>query len=177
VPEYAKTDELIDLIAYFHTMLQRVDSSLLEEWESLLHPREEAVAEAARPLFDLALHPKLLVPRVRAELHALVRALAAEDFEEAALRVRQDPSDPWDAERFERALAPFRQEYERILFTPQARRADRTLVKKRGPRGWDVSQVLVDPLGEELWAIHGEVDLSEERDPPGPLVRVLRIGP
>jgi hypothetical protein len=105
-----------------------------------------------------------------------VRALAAADFEAAAAAVRRDPGDPWDADRFAAALAPFFEEYERIVFTPDARQAHRTLVKQSAPRCWEVSQVLVDPAGDELWAIEAEVDLVDERDPVGPLLRLRRIG-
>ena len=62
-------------------------------------------------------------------------------------------------------------------FTPAARLAHRTRFAAAGPRRWQVAQVLVDPAGDELWALHGEVDLSREKDPEGPLVRLLRIGP
>jgi len=40
-----------------------------------------------------------------------------------------------------------------------------------------VFQTLVDPEGDELWAIEGVVDLARQRDPEGPLVQVRRIGP
>ena len=60
---------------------------------------------------------------------------------------------------------------------PRARLAHRTRIAAAGPRRWQVAQVLVDPAGDELWALHGEVDLSREKDPEGPLVRLLRIGP
>jgi len=36
--------------------------------------------------------------------------------------------------------------------------------------------VLVDAKGDNLWALHGEVDLRQERDPELPLVRLIRIG-
>jgi superfamily II RNA helicase len=178
VPEAAQTQEVIDLIAYLRTLLQRVDSSLVEAWEALLHPAERPAEAAAAPLrFDLASQPRLLAARVRSELHGLVRALAARDFSEAAGCVRSDPDDLWDEGCFERALAPFFEEYDGIVFTPDARQSRRTLLKKTGPRTWDVSQVLVDPLGDELWAVQGEVDLISDRDPEGPLVRLRRIGP
>jgi hypothetical protein len=91
--------------------------------------------------------------------------------------VRADPEDAWDAERFAHALAPFLQEYGRLDFTPDARLAHRTRIDAAGPRRWRVAQVLVDPAGDELWAVHGDVDLSRERDPEGPLVQLRRIGP
>ena len=42
-------------------------------------------------------------------MHALVRALADSDYAAAAGAVRQDPDDPWEAERFaEQLLSPTR---------------------------------------------------------------------
>ena len=55
IPETAKTDEVYDAIAYFRTLIQRVDSSLIDAWEILTDPTaktEESKAEARR--FDLA---------------------------------------------------------------------------------------------------------------------------
>jgi len=178
VADARKTDDVLDVLAYLRTMIARVDSSLLEEWESLLHP--SAVKEAAVepiPRLDLALTPKAFRARVRSELHALVRALAEGDYEEAARWVRQDPADPWDAARFERELAPFLAEYGRVSFHAEARKAHYAVLKSTGPRTWDVSQALLDPRGDELWALEGEIDLREEKAPEGPLVRLRRIGP
>jgi len=177
VPEEAKTEEVYDAIAFLRTTLQNVDSSLVQAWETLLRPEAAGREAAAPPPFDVALRPKALAARVRAEFHALVRDLTAREFDAAALRLREDPEDPWDAARLEAALAPFFEEYGEIVFTPQARLAQRTRLEEVGPRHWDVTQVLCDPLGEDLWALHGEVDLTGQRDPEGPLVRLRRIGP
>jgi hypothetical protein len=51
------------------------------------------------------------------------------------------------------------------------------VLKPAGPRRFEVVQALLDATGENLWAIHGEVDLRGEKDPEQPLVRVRRIGP
>jgi hypothetical protein len=179
VPEPARTQELYDALVFFRSMLKRIDSSLAEEWESLLNP--EAVPETgrvdeSRPVFDLALHPKLLIAQVRAEMHRLVRALSMRDFEEAALCVRQDPSDPWDATRLEAELAPFFEEYGEIVFTPQARQSQKTLLVPAEERSWGVQQVLLDPQGDGMWCIYAEVDLRTEHNPEGPLVQLRRIG-
>jgi hypothetical protein len=178
VPDARKSDDVHDILAYLRTLIARVDSSLLEEWESLLHPAA-APAEAAEaaPRLDLALTPKAFRARVRSELHALVRALAEGDYEEAARWVRQEPDDPWDAARFARELAPFLADHERIAFDPEARKAHHAVLKPTGPRTYDVAQSLLDPQGESLWALHGEIDLRGERAPDGPLVRLRRIGP
>jgi hypothetical protein len=112
---------------------------------------------------------------VRAELQALVRALAAGDYEEAARWVRQDPDDAWDAARFEAALAPFLAAHERIRFDPAARRADQTVLESVAPLRWRVQHVLPDPSGEDSWCLAGEIDLRAGGDPDAPLVRLLAI--
>jgi superfamily II RNA helicase len=180
VPESARDEELWDAIGFFRALLARVDSSLVEEWEERVGPGRAAGPAVAPPPpqpYDLARHPRALAARLRAELHQLVRALAARDFEAAAGCVRQDAEDGWDAARFEAALAPFFAEHERVVSEPRARTADKTLVKPTAPRRWDVHQVLCDPAGEDLWQVEGEVDLTTDRAPAGPLVRLRRIGP
>jgi hypothetical protein len=177
VPEAARDDELWDAIGFFRALLARVDSSLVEEWEELLRPGERAPERPRAPQpYDLARHPRALAARLRGELHQLVRALAASDFEAAVGCVRPDPEDPWDAARFEAALAPFFAEHERLVFEPRARSADKTLVKPLAARRFAVHQVLCDPAGDDLWQVEGEVDLEGEGSPAGPLVRVRRIG-
>jgi len=179
VPESAKTDELYDLMAYFRAMLGRVDSSLVDAWETLVSPTdaEDSSLQQRQHEFDLAGEPRLLAARVRSELHGLVRELSVGRFDRAASCCLQDPDDLWDAERFEQALAPFLAQYERLLFTPVARQSHQTTLRSIGPRTWQVFQSLVDPEGDGLWAIEGVVDLSRQRNPEGRLVRVRRIGP
>jgi hypothetical protein len=177
LPAAAKTDAVYDVIAFLRAAIAGIDTSLLDAWESLVSPAPETTAlPAAVPRFDLAREEKLLTARVRSELLSLVRALALRDYEEAARWVHPDPVDLWDAARFEAALAPFHAEYGGIVFTPDARRAHHTELRTAGPRRFDVAQVLVDVNGDNLWALHGEVDLRQDRDPELPLVRLIRIG-
>ncbi len=182
VPDAAKTEPVWEAIAYLRALIERVDSSLLEEWESLVHPeRRLAGREDAPPVppkREPDITPRAFRARVRAELHTLVHALADADYEEAAACLRadpDDPDDPWDAARLEAALAPFLAEHERVVFEPRARQADYTVIKPTGPRQWDVSQVLCDPEGEDLWCLEGHVDLRDGV-PDGPLVTLRRIG-
>ncbi len=178
LPAAARTDAVYEVIAFLRAALADVDTSLLEAWENLVAPAAPAAAGEPLPAlrFDLAQQPRALTARVRSELLSLVRALAARDYEQAARRVYPDPDDPWDATRFEAALAPFHQEYGELVFTPDARRAHHTRLAASGPRQWDVTQVLVDANLDNLWALHGEIDLRQERDPEHPLVRLVRIG-
>lgn len=187
VPERAKTEGVYDVLGFFRTMIERIDTSLLEEWESLLHPelaleRAERREQARRELraYELFHDPKAFAARMRAELHELVRLLAERRYEEATAAVRQDPDDPegpWTEHRFAEALAPFFAEHGRIVFNHEARSAQNTRIRQIGPRHWQVAQVLCDPEGENLWALSGEVSFGAGEGFAGPLLYLRRIGP
>lgn len=180
VPEPARTDEVVDIIGFLRAVIARIDSSLVEEWESMVHPSAAPTAEAQpveRPLgIDWRRDRRALESRVRAELHQLVRALSRKDWGEAARVVGSDPDDPWDEGRFASALAPYFEEYEALRFDPDARRNDRTLFRDRAPGLWDVHQVMLDPAGDEMWNVEAVVDLREPPETGAPLVRIRRIG-
>jgi hypothetical protein len=181
VPETAKTDAVYDAIAFLHATLQRVDSSLVDAWQELLEPGTAQVRADPAPLppFDLARHVKLLAARARTEMHELVHALAAEDYAQAVLLTKpgfDEHGEPWSEENFRAALVPFREEYGDIVFTARERKSNFTTLKSTGPRTWDVMQVIADTAGDNLWAIEGAIDLTQERDPEGPLFTVRRIG-
>jgi hypothetical protein len=186
VPEYAKTAEVWDTLGYFRALLHHTDTSLLEEWESLLHPeirlRHLQRHQAAEALWlkQLLADPKAFAARVRAELHLVVRALAEKEWEDAAAAVRQDISqntdDRWDPERFEQAMKPFYEEYGELVFTPEARRHQHTHIREVDERVWEVAQTILDPQGDNLWAVQGIVDLRDPDVMDGPLVKVVRVG-
>src|SRR3954470_12299821 len=49
VPAAARTDEVTDLVEWLGELVRQVDSSLLDEWESLTNPESGAVEEVAVP--------------------------------------------------------------------------------------------------------------------------------
>ncbi|MGH0038396.1 MAG: DEAD/DEAH box helicase [Myxococcota bacterium] len=177
VPEAARSEEVEDVIAYLRALIARVDSSLVDEWESLVHPGVPAEPPPESPLArrPVRLDRRQFEARVRAELHQLVRALVGGDFEEAAACVEPCEDDAWDAARFEAALAPFLAECGHIVFDPPARANSMTLIRERGPRRWDVYQSLMDPEGQTDWHIEGEIALVSDHLPEGPLVRMRAI--
>jgi hypothetical protein len=136
-------------------------------------PREPE-QERWRP--DLARDPRALAARIRAELHALVRALAQRDYESALGCLRQTSAHRWDAARLAAALEPFYREHEKIVFTPRARLAEFTRVSQVGSRAWSVSQVLLDPADENFWCLEGSVELPDGGAPEGPSFELRRIG-
>lgn len=175
VPPAWLNDPLVDIIGYLHAMLQRVDSSLLQEWEQLMAPPTDAPQDEAPRERDLGRDPRALRARIRGELHLLVRALSTEDWDEAALLVRQHTDDPWPAERFATALQPYFDTYGHIVVDARARQAEHTQLDELQTGLWRVRQTLVDPEDDRMWFIDAEVDLREGGDPDGPLIRVVDI--
>ncbi|TNF36807.1 MAG: DUF3516 domain-containing protein [Deltaproteobacteria bacterium] len=175
VPEMYRSDEVVDIIAFFRTALARVDASLIQEWERMMYGEERTVVPELAPPLDISRDKRSFNARIRAELHALVKALSEGDWEEAAASVAQREDDPWDAERFEAALAPFLEEHGRLVFDHSARLTDKTQVTPDGKHRWKVSQVLVDPSEENLWGIRGEIDLTADTAPDGPMITLVDI--
>ncbi len=183
VPDRAKNEAAEDLIAHLRATLERIDTSLIEEWESLLHPelRFQGVADSHQShrllvVEQLLSDPRAFSSRVRAELHQLLRLLARRDWEEAALAVRQPADDPWPAERIEHAMAPFLAEHEALAFDHRARLAEATRTTRTGERSWQVVQVLHGPDGPTEWYLEGRVDLGRVDDLDGPLIELVHVG-
>jgi superfamily II RNA helicase len=176
VPEPAKTDSVIDIVAYLRAMLERIDSSLLTEWESLVHPGTEAAAPElpVPPERDLTRDPKDFAARVRHELHALVRALATKDFEEAVASVH--PESALDGAQIEAAMTRYFEHYPSLVTDARARASERTLLEKVEPYLFRVRHVLVDPDDDLLWVAEGHIDLRADKAPSGVLLRLEHIG-
>ncbi len=79
-----------------------------------------------------------------------------------------DAGDLWDAARFEAALAPFFEEYGELLSGAEARLHHLTKLTSAGPRRWEVAQTLLDPKGDNTWAVFAEIDLTDAGAPDGP---------
>jgi hypothetical protein len=176
VPEAARTDEVDDLIEQLRAMVRHVDSSLLDEWESL---RETPVGKLPAILppeeKDFAHDPKALAVRLRGELHRLVASLAHKRWDEALERVR---ASELDATELAAALQPYFAEHPKIDSTPRARRPSLTRIAPGPePRSFVAQQSLLDPALPEdecEWMVECTVDLNQ---PPNdqPLIRLRQI--
>jgi superfamily II DNA/RNA helicase len=185
VPDSAKTDAVWDVVGYLRAILERTDTSLIEEWESLIHPELRFQGESSRAghrrlvAQELISDPRRLTSRVRGELHTLVAALSRREWDEAADAVRQrdrDEQNLWPGERFAAAMEPFFDRFGTLVFDHRSRLADKTTVNRTGDLTWTAVQVLCDPEGEDLWCIETLVDLSDVEQLEGPIIAVTRIG-
>ncbi|HXJ20543.1 MAG TPA: DUF3516 domain-containing protein [Polyangia bacterium] len=177
VPLSARTEALLDVLAYLGTMLRDVDTSLLEEWEALADPSKRRLRPSTPAVsVDPAAERRSALAVVRAELHKLVGALARRDHAAAARLVTSGDDQPWTPERLAAAMAPFWAEHQTLLVTPDARRPDRTRLDELEPRRFRALQTLVDADGDEDWSIECRADLDRPRPDGGPLLELVRIG-
>ena len=202
VPTSHWTDEFEDVLAFLRTVVYRTDASLLAEWESMMDgepvrpvgPLGDEIStqaalgggapkawrgtspQAGLPGEILVADFKAFSRRVRTELHLLLRALASQDYEEACNLVRQTEENAWTADRFKEAMVPYFEAHASIDVTPAARRNEYTLIREAGPKRFEAIQRIKDPEGDEDWALHGVVDLTQARDESEPLIELIRIG-
>jgi superfamily II DNA/RNA helicase len=185
VPDALKSDAVWDIAGYLRAVIERTDTSLIEEWESLVHPELRFQGESSRDghlrlvARELLADPRRLASRLRGELHALVAALSRQEWEEAAQTVRQGAEGAdtqWPPDRFAEALAPFVERFGRIVFDHRSRLADKTTIRQVGEFQWKAVQVLCDPEGEDLWCVEAVIDLSSVEQLDGPIIAVKRIG-
>ncbi|QHG83935.1 DEAD/DEAH box helicase [Rhodococcus rhodochrous] len=159
VPDAARTEELEDIIEWLGELIRQVDSSLLDEWESLTHPGVESDDQQIAFGVD---SPRPLSANVRA-FKVMVRNAMFKRVELASRR-RWDKlaalGDGLDAEDWEDLLELYFDEYDEIGTGPDAR-GPLLFTVETGPELWRVRQTLHDPQGDHGWALIGEVNLGE----------------
>ena len=172
VPEEARSDAVADLIAWLGELVRQVDSSLLEEWESLRSPTAEvqsvvAADQAAPPVTANARAFRVLVRNAlfrRVELVARRSWWALGELDESF------PADAW-----QEAFEPYFAEHAAVQ-TGAAARGPALLLVTEEPGRWVVRQILDDPEGDHDWGITAEVDLRASDAEGTAVVRVTEVG-
>jgi len=175
VPESFYDDGIIDMMAFLRAILERADSSLLVEWESLRYATPEADLTPS-PL-DISRNPRAFAARVRAELHAFLRALAAEDYEEALLSLRAPTNgdEPWTEERIKAAILPFTEDRGPVRFDHEARLPPLTMLVSTDTKRWSAKQFLLDEERSREWCVECTIDLRQDTASLGPIIELVRI--
>ncbi|MBW2527760.1 MAG: DUF3516 domain-containing protein [Deltaproteobacteria bacterium] len=183
VPEWARTDEVDDLIGYFHDTIYGVDASLLDEWEKLRDPDYEPAPptpqeqEPERPP-SITDDVRTFTVLVRNHVFSIVRSLAQRDYEAAAALVEPPPDEPpWTGDRFAAILAPYYEDHETIRFDSRARGTEHTILDRSSDTAWTVIQKLVDPDEHNDWMLDLTVDLERSRQAAAPVLILHKLGP
>jgi superfamily II RNA helicase len=213
VPDAARTEEVVAIIDWLGDLVRSVDSSLLDEWEALsagaaaaegvLVVPEEADVEVTERRFGEGPDGEIAFTRNRhafrvAVRNALFRRVDALGREAYVALGHLDGDAGWDAERWERAMAPYWAEYDWLGTGPEARAAALVTIEEQptdadlpralagshlgdlaagSERVWLVRQTFDDPAGDHDWGLTALVDLDASDAAGKPVVRVLDLGP
>ncbi|GAA4151112.1 DEAD/DEAH box helicase [Leifsonia shinshuensis] len=189
VPLDLRTEELRDIVEWLGELVRQVDSSLLDEWEELVHPDAARHAAESGELAPPA--PRNVTTNRRAffvlvrnelfrrvQLAALdkVQELGALENEAAALAEAAAPS--FTELQWDEALEAYYAEHDEIL-TDAAARAASMIVVDETPAAtegvWRVRQILADPAGDHDWGIAADVLLADSARTGVAVVRVTGV--
>jgi hypothetical protein len=179
VPEDLRTVALEDLTVWLGAMIRQVDSSLIDEWERLLHPDESEPDAALRP--TLPTGERTIVDDHRA-FRVMVRNKVFDWVQRLARRNGYDDlvAEAVDRDRWQsgedviEAMAPYRDEFGDVLVDPAARSGD--LFHFDRSTG-TVTQILHDPEDSGEWRIEAVVDLDASREHDRVVLRLVELGP
>jgi len=179
VPVAARTDELEDIIEWLGELVRQTDSSLLDEWESLINPSTDPAE--VRPLAESGAPPRPLTGNPRA-FRVLVRNAMFRRVELAALGRwnelgEMDADAGWGADEWREAIAEYRDEYDEAVATGPAARGPSLFMVTEGSDTWSVRQVFDDPEGDRDWGISATVHLAASDDAGEPVLQVTDVGP
>jgi len=120
VPTEARTEELEDIIEWLGELIRQVDSSLLDEWESLTDPGAEAdteeVAFGADIPRPISANPRAFRVMVRNAMFRRIDLASRRQWNEL-----ENLEDGIDAAEWEEQLLPYFEEYATIGTGPSAR--------------------------------------------------------
>jgi superfamily II RNA helicase len=172
VPEEARTEDVTDLIEWLGELVRQIDSSLIDEWERLRNPVEEAAHLAAD-------RPPAVTGNKRA-FRVLVRNALFRRVELAALRRWEelgalDEDAGFDGQAWAAALRPYFDAYDEIGTGGDAR-GPGLLILDEQPGSWTARQIFDDPAGDHDWGFSATVDLAASDEAGVAVIAVTSIG-
>ncbi|MCQ2053920.1 MAG: DUF3516 domain-containing protein [Fibrobacter sp.] len=199
VPDGYKNEELMEMQDYLGDMIQRVDSSLLEEWEKMAHPEDyqkridegtsEDEAEKAfgadKAAADITYDKKRFLGMVRQRIFQIMGSLAKQDFTSVLDSLADDLAEgemladatgaPWTEKRLLEIMAAYTAEHHKFRMDVEGRALAHTIVTYEGDT-MHVQQMLQDEEDFNDWSIDFDISLSESKSTGIPLLKLARIG-
>ncbi|MDF1811465.1 MAG: DUF3516 domain-containing protein [Verrucomicrobiales bacterium] len=165
VPDTVKTEEVWEAEEFFGSLLRKVDSSLLDEWEKLRNPdftdEEDSATEAPQKV-PITRNRKNFERMVRRTAMDLAKFFAREQFDN--LRETICNSDQWPDPELRKCFDAYHAENEYIRLDPEARAKHHCRIDDSDSNSWLVEQTLVDPEEANEWYLSARVDLPRSAD-------------
>jgi superfamily II RNA helicase len=189
VPNGIKDERTIEIITYLDSIVRRIDSSLLDEWEKLQVPNvskhelsagdSDLAHQGSCFEQDITSDHKKFVILIRNEIFLFIRALSAGDYESAISTLSyRDEVEKWTEDSIKIILKEYYDDgHLRICTDTRARHPQFTDVKAhKESKVWTIEQTLVDSEGHNDWGAYFTVDLeiSKQRKKPALFLNALK---
>lgn len=183
VPPNFKPEAVIEAEEYFKDHLTNVDSSLLDEWETLRNPdyvpdslRENTAKEKPPITRDKRAFARLL----RNHVFEIVKQLQHENF--SSLLELISPVDTsgesWTTARFDQILDDYYLDHHNIRLDPEARNKKHLHISDQaGSRQQSITQTIVDDDNLNDWQITLVLDLDKTDESGTPHLTMDSVGP
>lgn len=187
VPDYSKTETVVEMELYLREMIRQVDSSLLEEWNKMRNPEyrnpETQELRAASPEAlpaDITRDTKAFTAAVRTRIFGFLRGFVNAEFEQAMLHlncIEAINGEPWTEAKLKELRDSYYSEHPALCLDPGARNLRNTYVlPSEDKKTWRVQQMLIDPDETNDWVAEFSVDLLDSKERGEPVMRLLRLG-
>lgn len=183
VPLDLRTEELRDIVEWIGELVRQVDSSLLDEWEELVHPDAAKHAAESGELAPPA--PRTVTANrraffvlVRNELFRRVQLAALDRVQELGALETEAAAPSFTELQWDAALEAYYAEHDEILTDASARAAAMIVVDESPAESeglWRVRQILADPAGDHDWGIAAEVLLTDSARTGAAVIRVTGV--
>ncbi len=175
VPATARSEELTDMVEWLGELVRQVDSSLLDEWEQLTSPDQQAGAPI-QEIRAVPARPRPLTGNERA-FTAMVRNALFRRVELFARRRWHDLGDldadsGWTSQRWQEAGQEYFADHDDVGIGADAR-GPAMLIIDREPGLWRVRQILDDPAADHDWGFDVEVDLEASDEEGAAVIRLI----
>ncbi|MEO6794165.1 MAG: DUF3516 domain-containing protein [Mycobacterium sp.] len=182
VPATARTEEVADVVEWLGELVRQVDSSLLDEWEQLTNPDQQAgvpiqeirgVPARPRPLTG---NERAFTAMIRNSLFRRVELFARRRWDDLSLLDGQlDADSGWTSQRWADIGRAYFAEHMDVGTGADAR-GPALLIFDRRPDVWRVRQILDDPAGDHDWGFEVEVDLRASDEAGTAVLRLVDAG-
>ncbi len=156
VPERFKNEEILEMQDYLREMLQRVDSSLLDEWQRMQNPEFILPEEREEPLPPFAVSERM----VKALVLQFLVAWGKGDFAAAADCL--EPSEEFNEKKLATLHKQYTETHKELRLDAEGRSNKHTSIEKRGDT-WLMQRMLQDYDEQNDWQAEFAVDLVESK--------------
>jgi len=156
VPERFKNEEILEMQDYLREMLQRVDSSLLDEWQRMQNPEFILPEEREEPLPPFAVSERM----VKALVLQFLVAWGKGDFAAAADCL--EPSEEFSEKKLAALHKQYIDTHKELRMDAEGRSNKHTSIEKKGDT-WLVQRMLQDYDEQNDWQAEFAVDLVESK--------------